>query len=1063
MKYLYTPLDFFLLRTPTYPIDNFKSIIDVGSEEEILDYILNNVLSNEKIIEMLIVASPKLYEALLRLENNPDTKKKEQIILNVTKYLIRMSTRSTPFGLFSGVSMGDFEDKTDIQIDDINHFIKTARPDMAWLLGCIKQIESDINNVKCLKVMVNHLTVTSGLRANLLYSTQYGERSKATKKEVVSSSIKYNEVTQKVFDRAQEPILFSTLIDSIKSEYPNVQEETITQFVWNLFENEYLISELRPILTNGNPFEYVINKLSEKEALTKYYVQLTKLKEDIDIYNGLSLGEGKELLLNLFDKMREIYEVDTPLQVDLSIKTKHSTISKSIQNELAKVADFLWVLTPKENINNELDHYRNDFLEKYGEYREISILELLNPDIGLGAPGGYLNPPSYKKVENPPVNQLNEFENYLLEEISRLSCSNNEDIREINIENKIYEKFKKKDMDLNKAAVSMELYFRIISESFSNIDNEEYQIQLVPNAGSDGAGKTFGRFNQLFNEENQEKLYKINQLEKSFYEDTIFAEMVYLPDYGRSANVTISNSIRDYELCIGTNSSKDKKHTLSMSDLVVGVYQGNFYIRSKSLNKRVIITTGHMLNIAGCHNLCRLLKELSNHGMVHWKLPIFSWMTKMAFVPRINLGKVTIIPAMWNLNLNMLDINVKELKKDFELFKKQFHKWCEEYNVPRYIYLFDMDNRILIDTKNNLHVKIIQKEMSSSKGNKVQFYEMGNEICKEWIEGDTGTYISEVVVPFVKNSEVVEEKMKVHFNASHSIECDQVRTKALGSDWLYFRIYCNNNMEDEFIGRELQLICNNAVSEGLADKYFFMRYSDNKKHIRLRFNMLNKDNFPKLISYINTHCNQLKAKGIVSNVAIDVYEREVERYGGPELIGEAEDLFYLDSQFVQELIRLKENNLLNTSFENICIYSILDYLQGFGLTHEEQLKLMEAVVDYKEYLEDFRKGKKVLVNLCNKNNVIDFGITTDNSNLYELLAARKKQIKLYKEKIDDIEIQGKLFNVRENIILSVIHLHCNRLIGIDRVYEKKLNTLARHTLKALSYFYEQQNKILITH
>ncbi|WP_257128236.1 lantibiotic dehydratase family protein, partial [Bacillus pseudomycoides] len=67
-------------------------------------------------------------------------------------------------------------------------------------------------------------------------------------------------------------------------------------------------------------------------------------------------------------------------------------------------------------------------------------------------------------------------------------------------------------------------------------------------------------------------------------------------------------------MCIGTNSSKDKKHTLSMSDLVVGVYQGNFYIRSKSLNKRVIITTGHMLNIAGCHNLCRLLKELSNHG-----------------------------------------------------------------------------------------------------------------------------------------------------------------------------------------------------------------------------------------------------------------------------------------------------------------------------------------------------------------------------------------------------------------------------------------------------------------
>lgn len=1055
MGKLYKPLDFYMLRSPTYSMNYFKEITSFGTEEETVDYILNNILTNKTIIEMIIIASPKLYEALIRLKNDPNTKKKEQIILNLTKYLIRMSTRGTPFGLFSGVSIGSFDNNTSVQIENVDYFRKKARPDMQWLLGLIKKIESDINNVMALKVTVNHLSYINGSRANLIYNTQYGERSQKKEKEVLASSIKYNEVVEKIFKTAQQPIVFSSLINSIKNEYPQVAEDRIVQFIWSLFENEYLISELRPVLTTGNPFEYVINKLSRVETLNKYYIKLIELEKKIESYNELSIGKGKELLLEIFRDMKEIYKVSNPLQVDLSVKLKNNILNESIQKELAKVAEFLWILSPKDNINNALENYKRDFLEKYGEYREIPVLELLDPEIGLGSPGGYLNPISHKKIENPQIDYSNALETFLFEQISKASISKNEGIFEIDIEDERYEKFKN-EIELKKAPMSLELYCTIAARKSSDIDKGKYKIQLVPNTGSDGAGKTFGRFINFFDSHYKEKIHKINELEKEFYEDAIIAEMVYLPDYGRAANVTIVDNIRDYELSIGTNSSKGEAKTLKMSDLVIGISKGIFYIRSKTLNKRVIITTGHMLNVAGCHNLCRLLKEISNDGIVPWRMPLFGWMSKMAFVPRINFGKVNIMPATWNLNLSMLEFNhATSLKGDFLRFKKEFDKWCIEFKVPRYVYLVDKDNRILLDRRNDLHLKIIQKELLSSTNKKVQFYEFGNELNEEWIEGDSGTYLSEVVVPFIKNKELVREESKINFSARNSSECDRIRDKVPGSDWLYFKIYCNSKVEDKLIGHELQSICNKAMLEGFADKYFYMRYADTQKHIRLRFNILDKEKFPRLISYIYEQCNELRKEGLISKVIVDVYEREVERYGGPKLIEDAERLFFYDSKFVQELLRLKEENVIKASFENICVFSILDYLQEFGITFEEQLTIMESVVNYKDYLSDFRKNREDLMNLCNKNNAIDFGITTNNTNLYKLLDDRKKMIQLYKEKMNILESKGELFNSPENIILSVIHLHCNRMIGIDRVYENKLNTLAYHTLKALSYFYNK--------
>ena len=46
----------------------------------------------------------------------------------------------------------------------------------------------------------------------------------------------------------------------------------------------------------------------------------------------------------------------------------------------------------------------------------------------------------------------------------------------------------------------------------------------------------------------------------------------------------------------------------------------------------------------------------------------------------------------------------------------------------------------------------------------------------------------------------------------------------------------------------------------------------------------------------------LKKRGMVEKVIFDTYKREINRYGGEQLIDYAETIFYLDSQLVIEIL-----------------------------------------------------------------------------------------------------------------------------------------------------------------
>ena len=100
-KPTYKIADVFMFRTPLLSL---KVLEEVLAQND-LDKFLKTCFADKNIREALFLASPHL----CKLSEGHDYD--EKLGRSLLKYLIRMSSRCTPFGLFAGIGAGHFGDK----------------------------------------------------------------------------------------------------------------------------------------------------------------------------------------------------------------------------------------------------------------------------------------------------------------------------------------------------------------------------------------------------------------------------------------------------------------------------------------------------------------------------------------------------------------------------------------------------------------------------------------------------------------------------------------------------------------------------------------------------------------------------------------------------------------------------------------------------------------------------------------------------------------------------------------------------------------------------------------
>lgn len=1047
----YKILDFYMIRSTLYPVETFFSL---ASHSDLKDHNQSILIqsSNDPIVkEAIATASLSLLNELPHLDQQMKVKKKDQVLSSLFKYITRMSTRPTPFGLFSGVAYGEWGDHTALTMESPAQHQKMIRPDMEWMTKLIQVLENDQELAAQLKVRVNPLVYQVGSRVKLPFITMDAQDEHIIDQKQ-AYTIKGSSLLQDVFEFSEEFIEFQALIHKITERNPDYPKDMVEQYLWQLLKREYLLSELRPPLLDFSPIDYVIEKIAGLAGAEHIAALLRDLKQRISQYSAISIGQGEKEFTRLVEFMKSIVEVKNPLQVDLKLEfERRPVLNELVKQEAERAAEFFGRLSASKHTYPHLKSYRTEFMEKYGVNREVPLLTLLDEDLGLGAPAFYKWPRSTKRGE-ADVTATNTNEHVISQWAMEAIVNQTYEI-ELD-ETKLNQLFSEEDKP-EQLPPSFDLIFSIHAPSANSLDQGDFELVMGGAPGSSRAGQFFGRFMGMMDEGLEKKFADIHRYEQQLHEERIFAEVVYLPFANRNANVVLTKKTRPYEITLGTTPSGPSEQSISLKDLVVGCTNDYFYLKSKSLNKEVIPTFSHMLNYVNTPNIYRFLYEvtLERGGAL---LP-FHWgsFETMPVRPRLKLGRTILSPAQWRLSKVSMEVN------QYEEWYDRFEQWRQQYRVPKYVYLTFGDNRLLLDLDERIHVREIQRALKGNENEFVILTEAGSEAAQFWIKNKTGQHFNaEFVFPVVKQplitngSQSRKESSRsgvFQQQGAHPLPTDQERVYFPGSEWLYLKLYCSHLREGEFLER-LGDFCAEMEQKGLTEKSFFIRYKDTEHHIRLRFygdpNVLSGQLLPLLRAWLEERHKEV----LVTRVVIDSYDPEIERYGGIDVIHLAEELFWIDSKCVYQWIKLLRNKKLTLTPVMLGVINVIHILESFQIPFASQLDYLNSITAYNQHNEEFRSSRETFMLLGNSDNEWENLRQTDNGVLlFPALQLRAKGIQAYHQGLKQAEQSGSLVTPIEQIVQSVIHMHINRLIGIKREEEIKILTLARHTLHNLRY------------
>jgi len=1009
---------FFVLRSPLLPFEEFlawgegleapASLEDgeslkqaLARDRDRLRHYLREVFSRPEAREALLVASPDLVEAFGLWERDPESARGQGVERALSRYLARMAGRPTPFGLFAGVSVGVVGERTRLEIEGRGKYRRSSRLDLGYLFALTEGLRADPDVQQALTYRPNATLYSVGGRLRYIESLL---DEKEVRHELVAVSA--TDELQATLARAEAGATVGDLAAALASN--DVSAPAAEAYVRELIANDLLVPDLGFAVTGPEPLVALIEELREYPPTRPVADRLDEARRGLHALDEDGVGADGA-------RYRAITETLDPLavdesrifQVDLFKPAPSATLGTKVIDELLRGAETLRRLAA-EGGETELDRFREAFRARY-ELREVPLLEALDPDIGLGFPpvrheAGAHGAPLLADVPFPAPKDSVPWgprEDLL---VRKLVEATDRHAHEVVLEPGDLEDLAEDRPPLPDAfAVSAVL----AAASQETLDRGDFRLLIESAAGPSGA-RLLGRFchgdPQLrgFVEEHL-------RAEEALEPDAIFAEIVHLPE-GRAGNVLCRPVLRDYEITYLGRSGAPAERRIPADDLLVSVRDDKVILRSERLDRRVIprLTNAHNLASFGTP-VYRFLAFLQHQGVragVKW-----SWkpLEQARFLPRVRLGRLVLSLAQWNLVHR--EIAGFARLRGTALYR-EVQTWRGERRVPRLVALREGDELLPVDLDNVLSVEsFVQLVKSREEASLVELFPGPDELCAE---GPEGRFMHELVVPFVRVPDEAETLKAAPRTAATTA---RVRRRfPPGSDWLSAALYLGPVVTDEVLRESIGPLARELVGSGAAERWFFVRFSDPDWHLRVRFH----GEPETLRSEVQPALEQ--AAGRAWRLRFDTYEREIERYGGPEGIAHAEQLFHVDSEAVLEALEGIGRGDEERRWR-LALLGIDTLLADLGLDLEAKESLAQRRRDafHREFRADARTKSQIGERFRREREALE-SLLRDPAN--EAFARRSERLRPLVAELRTARLSISV----EELAASFVHVHLNRIL-----------------------------------
>ena len=1004
-----------VLRTPLLPATLLEEWASAADPRKFLAALLDQ----PAIDEAIFVASPSLHAALPTWRAKPDSAAGRRVEHSLVKYIARMAGRSTPFGLFSGVSVGTLGRETRLELAPRAEYRRRTRLDNDYLFVLADELLRSPEHLERITLRPNSSIYPNGGR--LRFAATQVEGKERRYHLVAVEPTPYLEAT---LARARSGARLGELAEALVDG--EITRDEAREYIHELVHAQLLVPELGIHVTGPEPIDGMIEQL-RTAALEREADVLSGVRRAIGDLDGSGLGNAPDRYRAIASSLEALpgkIELSRLFQVDM-VKPGAISIGRRVAAELAQVIGQLARIMRSDR--DPFGDFKRAFRERW-DNQEVPLAEVLDEESGIGfesarGPGaegspllatlGFPGGAPDTRVSWPP---------HVAHALRRLGLALAEGAHEIVLE--------AADFDAMKADTPARLpdAFSVMMRLAGTADElaRGEPWMLFEGAGGPSGANLLGRFCHASPE--LEKHVRAHlAAEEALAPDAVYAEIVHLNE-GRIGNILCRPVLRAYEITYLGTSGAPRDHQILVEDLLVSLRDDRIVLRSRQLGKQIIprLTTAHNFRL---RSLCtyRFLCALAGQDAagVRW-----SWgpLADAPFLPRVRAGRVVLDRATWNIferELAGITAAVRDKAATPGKIAAAVQALRTARRLPRMFAIVAGDNEVPIDLENPLLVAAFADEVAGAK--RIQLQELFPALDQLPVHGPEGRFADEAVLTFTRTGEpAVAPRARPPAPTAR-------RLFVPGSEWLYAKIYCGESNADRVLRDAIA-----PVVRSHEGPWFFLRYSDPDPHVRVRFRGEPARLLGEVLPALERSLAPLFESGLARKLVLDTYDREIERYGGDRGIELVEELFWRDSEAVLGIVELLDGDAGADARWRLAVRGLDSLLEAVGLTPEQRAK---AFGDGREMLgremradtafwgrigDRFAKERASLDVLFARDPARDADHDLEPG--FQLLAARDAHVRELAVELRRRDDAGELAPRLEGFAWSLGHMHANRLL-----------------------------------
>jgi thiopeptide-type bacteriocin biosynthesis protein len=993
----------------------------------------------------LLVASESLHRRVADPADPSTPRERQRLRSGLLRYLTRMTTRPTPFGLFAGVAPATIGSRCEVVLGAVQPSATQTRVDMAVLLGVVRRLESRPEERGRMRLFPNALLHRVGERLVLSSADVYGTRDRR------AVSLRATAPVEQALALAADGVAWDALLEQLCEAHPDAPAATVARMLEQLVEHGLLVSHLRPPLTAARPERDLAASLedtAEGDGLRDAVARTSEADAEVG-------DERTQALHTLTARLRELAPTldGSVIHVDAALEVQRCELPPAVADAAVAAAEVL-ARIGSHRYPAHLAEYHAAFVERYGPSAEVPLLELLSPEQGLGPPTGYLHPPrQHPLAAQSTTDTSDELTAVMAPPLARALHRGD---TEIELDTQDIERIQaaRGGTDRRPLPPSLDVTLQICAHSPEAVEAGDLRAVLAPFPVGPG-GAMLGRFADMLGPTTTGALERLARQEEEHHPELAFAELRHLPHEGRLANVSVSPGMRRWEIAVNLPSRVGPDERIALADLVVGATADRLRVRSRRIAaEEVVVTQPHVLSPRTAPNACRFLLELSN-ARWHGVGPL-SWGAASAspYLPRVVHRQIVLRPATWTLPPATASSTT-----DGGEAHAAIARWRAAWQVPRWVYLTDQDHRLLLDLDHRACVEELLRartRSSAEDGERVTLEEMLPGFDDLWVRDESGRrYVAELVIPLRAVAPPRADDSPDGYGAGvdrqavHAPVPMAQRRIWPGGEWTSLKLYADADAHDRLLTGPLRDLAARIEADGSGDALFFVRYADPAPHLRVRLHATDEGSAGALALLGIEWARELAAGGSIANVVVEPYDREVERYGGPRLIAAAERLFAADSALVLDLLAARAGRRLAADRLAVAVVTADRLAAAWGQSPAQRLALATRLSDRSAGGTEHRRLRAVLTELLH---AAPTAANTDPpSDAAAILSAALARVSPTAQStaaaFHAAQRSGEAWGGEQDLVASILHMHANRS-GLDREQERTVYAMWRRVLQS---------------